>query len=55
MAELGSWGVMLCRALQGFCQGFFFPTVHTLLSVWIPLSERSRLGTFAYAGKLVNN
>jgi sugar phosphate permease len=47
---LGSEGVMICRALQGFCQGFFFPSIHNLLSHWVPISERSRLGTFVYAG-----
>lgn len=50
MADFGSWGVKLCRALQGFSQGFIYPCIHTLLSKWIPLSERSRLGTFVYAG-----
>lgn len=53
MAELGSWGAMLCRALQGLCQGFFYPSIHAFLSKWIPLSERSRFGTFVYAGKLI--
>lgn len=52
MADYGSWGVKLCRALQGFSQGFIFPCVHVLLSKWIPLSERSRFGAFVYAGKL---
>nr|XP_022908787.1 putative inorganic phosphate cotransporter isoform X1 [Onthophagus taurus] len=50
MAELGSWGVMICRVIQGFTQGFFYPCMHNLLSKWIPLNERSRLGTFVYAG-----
>lgn len=55
MAELGSWGVMICRAVQGFSQGFFFPCIHTMLSKWAPLPERSRLGTFVFAGKLLNS
>ncbi|KRT84623.1 membrane transporter, partial [Oryctes borbonicus] len=50
MAELGAWGVMICRVVQGFTQGFFYPCTHNLLSRWIPLSERSRMGTFVYAG-----
>ncbi|EFA07862.1 putative inorganic phosphate cotransporter [Tribolium castaneum] len=51
MAEtMGSEGVMASRALQGFCQGFIFPSIHNLLSYWVPVSERSRLGTFVYAG-----
>ncbi|RZB39599.1 inorganic phosphate cotransporter [Asbolus verrucosus] len=51
MAEtMGSRGVMASRALQGFCQGFIFPSIHNLLSHWVPIRERSRLGTFVYAG-----
>lgn len=46
----GSKGVMVSRAIQGFSQGFIFPSVHTLLSKWAPASERSRMGTFVYAG-----
>lgn len=47
----GSKGVMGVRAFQGFTQGFVYPSVHGLLSKWVPISERSRLGTFVYAGK----
>lgn len=53
MADLfGSHGVMAARALQGFCQGFFFPSIHNLLSHWVPVQERSRLGTIVYAGNI---
>lgn len=48
--NFGSIGVMICRALQGFSQGFMFPSVHTLMSKWAPLPERSRMGTFVYTG-----
>ncbi|XP_019869409.2 putative inorganic phosphate cotransporter isoform X2 [Aethina tumida] len=51
MADLfGSKGVMVCRAIQGFSQGFIFPSIHNLLSKWVPASERSRMGSFVYAG-----
>ncbi|KAF5293587.1 hypothetical protein FQA39_LY03072 [Lamprigera yunnana] len=50
MADLGSWGVMICRILQGVTQGFFYPCVHTMLTKWAPLPERSRLGAFVFAG-----
>ncbi|XP_031352877.1 putative inorganic phosphate cotransporter isoform X2 [Photinus pyralis] len=50
MADLGSWGVMICRIVQGFTQGFFYPCVHTMLTKWAPLPERSRLGAFVFAG-----
>ncbi|XP_066140951.1 putative inorganic phosphate cotransporter [Euwallacea fornicatus] len=46
---LGSKGVMLSRAIQGFCQGFIFPSLTHLLSQWVPSEERSILGTIVYA------
>lgn len=49
-AYFGSKGVMAIRSLQGLSQGFIFPSVHNLLSYWVPPNERSRLGTFVYAG-----
>lgn len=50
MADLGDWGVMICRVMQGFTQGFFYPCTHILLSRWAPLGERGRFGTFVYGG-----
>lgn len=50
-AYFGSRGVMIIRALQGLSQGFIFPSIHNVLSKWVPTNERSRLGTFVYAGK----
>ncbi|XP_066253956.1 putative inorganic phosphate cotransporter [Euwallacea similis] len=48
-AHFGSKGVILSRAIQGFCQGFIFPTLTHLLSQWVPSEERSILGTIVYA------
>ncbi|XP_050508987.1 putative inorganic phosphate cotransporter isoform X2 [Diabrotica virgifera virgifera] len=47
---LGSKGVMVCRFLQGLSQGFLFPSLHATCGKWIPVPERSRLGTFVYTG-----
>ncbi|XP_060523180.1 uncharacterized protein LOC132700078 [Cylas formicarius] len=51
----GSQGVMLCRFFQGVSQGFVLPLVNTLLGHWAPPSERSRIGTFSYAGSVFGN
>lgn len=48
--KVGSYGVMICRMVQGFAQGFIFPSTHAALSRWAPLPERSRIGSFVYTG-----
>ncbi|XP_077289176.1 putative inorganic phosphate cotransporter [Arctopsyche grandis] len=49
--NLGGWKVVCaCRALQGLTQASMFPCMHTLVSKWIPNSERSRLSNFAFSG-----
>uniref|UniRef100_A0A1L8DEB4 Putative inorganic phosphate cotransporter n=1 Tax=Nyssomyia neivai TaxID=330878 RepID=A0A1L8DEB4_9DIPT len=55
-AQIGGWGfVCALRMLQGLFQGCFNPCLHTLLSVWVPPSERSRLAGFVYAGGYLGN
>ncbi|XP_045477153.1 putative inorganic phosphate cotransporter isoform X1 [Harmonia axyridis] len=48
--QYGSYGVMFCRIMQGVGQGFVYPMIHDILSKWVPACERSRLGTYVYAG-----
>ncbi|XP_047991088.1 putative inorganic phosphate cotransporter isoform X2 [Leguminivora glycinivorella] len=50
-AVYGGWyAVCACRVLQGLAQGFVYPSMHNLIGKWVPLEEKSRLGTFIYAG-----
>ncbi|KAL4708199.1 hypothetical protein ACJJTC_005341 [Scirpophaga incertulas] len=42
--------VCACRVAIGLTQGLLYPSLHGLLGHWAPVSERSRLGTFVYAG-----
>lgn len=43
--------VIALRVLQGLCQGFIFPSTHTLLSKWAPVEERGKLSTYCYSGE----
>ncbi|XP_072390781.1 sialin-like isoform X2 [Diabrotica undecimpunctata] len=47
---MGSYGVMLCRCLQGLSQGFFYPSIHNLISLWSPISERGVFSSIAFSG-----
>uniref|UniRef100_A0A2H1W593 Putative inorganic phosphate cotransporter n=1 Tax=Spodoptera frugiperda TaxID=7108 RepID=A0A2H1W593_SPOFR len=42
--------VCACRIVMGLVQGLLYPSLHGVLGHWVPVSERSRLGTFVYAG-----
>ncbi|CAH1116592.1 unnamed protein product [Phaedon cochleariae] len=49
-SQLGSYGVMGCRMVQGMAQGFFYPSIYNVLGRWSPKEERSTLGAFALSG-----
>ncbi|XP_050295558.1 putative inorganic phosphate cotransporter [Anthonomus grandis grandis] len=51
-SHFGEVGIMISRALQGFCQGFIFPSLSHLLSRWIPIQARTRWSSVVFsAGK----
>ncbi|CAD0201565.1 unnamed protein product [Chrysodeixis includens] len=48
---VGGWVAMSAsRVLQGLTQAAMFPSIHSLLAKWVPLSERGRLSTYVYTG-----
>ncbi|XP_075977973.1 putative inorganic phosphate cotransporter [Anticarsia gemmatalis] len=50
-AYYGGWQlVCACRVLQGLTQGFLYPSIHHLIAKWVPLEEKSSMGTIIYAG-----
>ncbi|RVE43977.1 hypothetical protein evm_011380 [Chilo suppressalis] len=46
----GWMGMCVCRLLQGMTQAAYYPSIHTILGKWAPLSERGRLTTYVYTG-----
>ncbi|XP_055387787.1 putative inorganic phosphate cotransporter [Condylostylus longicornis] len=50
LAKYGIKIVIFLRVLAGLTQGVVYPCVHTLLSKWVPSTERSFLGTTVYSG-----
>nr|CAH7751237.1 unnamed protein product [Callosobruchus chinensis] len=51
--QFGSYGMMACRALQGFSQAAVLPALYNVLSQWAPPSERSFLGALGGSGALL--
>ncbi|XP_021195146.2 putative inorganic phosphate cotransporter [Helicoverpa armigera] len=53
-AYYGGWqAICACRVLQGLSQGCVYPTMHNLIGKWVPLEEKSRLGTLIYGGAMM--
>lgn len=44
-----TWLIVL-RVLQGLGEGTTFPALSALLAMWIPLNERSKLGSLVFGG-----
>lgn len=53
MADYGWQFVSVCRAIQGFLQGFSFPCFHTLASRWVHPIERGTLASTANSGPTI--
>ncbi|EDW01195.1 putative inorganic phosphate cotransporter [Drosophila grimshawi] len=51
LAANGGWiNICVLRVLTGLVQGSVYPCVHTLLSKWVPHTERGFLSTGVYSG-----
>ncbi|XP_030760226.1 vesicular glutamate transporter 1-like isoform X2 [Sitophilus oryzae] len=50
---LGANLVIAIRMLQGFFQAFTYPACQTVLGVWAPVEERSKLSFLVYSGSSV--
>ncbi|XP_018561181.1 putative inorganic phosphate cotransporter [Anoplophora glabripennis] len=48
-SQFGYQGIIACRMIQGLTQGPLLPCCHNLLSKWLPLQERGKIGNFVYA------
>lgn len=48
--EWGSTGLIVLRVLMGFGEGTTFPAISAILATWIPMSERSKLGSIVFGG-----
>lgn len=46
----GSTWLIVLRVLQGLGEGTTFPALSALLAMWIPLNERSKLGSLVFGG-----
>lgn len=53
--QAGGAPVMIAmRILIGLGEGVIFPSCTALLAAWVPLKERSKIGTLTYSGAQVN-
>ena len=46
----GPAALIVIRVLMGIGEGTTFPALSVLLSHWVPLRERSKLGAFVFGG-----
>lgn len=49
----GATGLIVSRILIGLGEGVIYPACTALLASWVPLKERSKIGTLTYSGAQV--
>lgn len=53
-ASDGHWGwVIFVRVIEGLGEGTTFPALNVLLANWVPIHERSKIGTLVFAGSQI--
>ncbi|KAF2903420.1 hypothetical protein ILUMI_02773 [Ignelater luminosus] len=56
VVKAGDWPwLIVLRVFVGFGEGTTFPALNAMLAKWVPLSERSTIGTLVYAGAQMGN
>ncbi|XP_014288919.1 putative inorganic phosphate cotransporter [Halyomorpha halys] len=48
-------GLFVIRLFTGLFQGAFYASLHAVVAVWVPKTERGRLGTFVFVGAHMGN
>ncbi|XP_055847003.1 sialin-like [Episyrphus balteatus] len=52
-ARWNLWAMLVVRFVAGLCEGVTYPSIHVMLSHWIPQLERSTFSAFVYCGSLI--
>lgn len=53
VAAGGAPALITLRIIIGLGEGLIFPACTSLLAAWVPLKERSKIGTLTYSGAQV--
>lgn len=49
----GAYGLLVLRFLEGLGEGSVYPALSVLLTAWIPLKERNRVGPFVLGAAII--
>jgi len=52
-ARIGPAYIIGVRVLEGIGEGPTIPAMNALLAQWVPINERSRIGSFVFAGNMI--
>lgn len=51
----GATALIILRVIIGLGEGVIFPSCTALLAAWVPLKERSKIGTLTYSGAQIGS